>query len=60
MVLGTDAFNILNVDVFIKFTSIYSVLYMVNLHTMESKFCKTVLGYRITGFLDFVHRMDSK
>jgi hypothetical protein len=45
MVLGTDAFTILNLDIFIKFTSINMVLYMVNLHIMESKFCRTVLEY---------------
>jgi hypothetical protein len=43
MVLGTDAFTIFNLDIFIKFTSIVFVLYMLNLHMMESKFCKTAL-----------------
>jgi hypothetical protein len=45
MVLGTDAFIILNLDIFIKFTSINIVLYMVNHHIVESKFCKTALRY---------------
>jgi hypothetical protein len=45
MVRRTDAFTILYLHTFIKVTSINTVLYMVNLHIIESKFCKTALQY---------------